>query len=83
MTPDRILGWSVEREGKHSHVIGAADVVVGTSSPATVTVRFSLCGVADSGSQALTPNRSPCARCLDISFRLAQRGMLPDMAGAR
>ena len=80
MTPEKVLGWSVEGPGKRSHLIGTADVVVGTSSPATVTVSFSLCGTTGHGTEIQeVPSQVPCARCMGVAFRLARKDRLPDM----
>jgi hypothetical protein len=81
MKPDRILGWSVEKDaGRRSHVIGVADIVVGTTRPAIVTVSFSLCGTrGHGGSFDIEPSRTPCSRCLSVAFGLARNGELPAM----
>jgi hypothetical protein len=80
--PTTILGWSIENPGRRSHVIGTTDIVVGTRSPATVTVASSLCGTRNGGSVQAEPNQVPCARCLDIAFKLARTDDLPDMVHA-
>jgi hypothetical protein len=82
--PDTILGWSIENPGRRSHVIGATDIVVGTRSPATVTVASSLCGTrGHGGSVQAEPNQVPCSRCLSVAYRLARKGELLDMESAR
>ncbi len=78
MRAERILGWSVEAGGRKSHLVGESDFVVGTSRPAIVTVRSSLCGTA--GHSALLdpePNNVMCSRCLGVAFAMAKDGTLP------
>lgn len=80
MTPDTILGWSIENPGRRSHVIGTADITVGTSRPAVVTIASSLCGTTGhGGSVQAEPNQTPCARCIGVAFKLARKNKLPDM----
>lgn len=80
MVPDHILGWSIENPGRRSHLIGTADITVGTRRPAVVAVASSLCGTpGHGGSVQATPNQTPCARCMGVAFKLAKRDKLPDM----
>lgn len=70
----------IENPGRKSHLIGTADIVVGTSSPAVVTVASSLCGTkGHGGSVQREPNTYPCARCMGVAFKLAKQNRLPDM----
>jgi len=84
MRPDTILGWSIENPGRRSHIIGTANITVGTTRPAVVTVASSLCGQSGhGGSVQKEPNQTPCARCLGVAFALAKRDALPDMVLSR
>ncbi len=81
MTPDTILGWTIENPNKRSHLIGSTDVVVGTRSAATVTVSYSLCGTrGHGGSVQREPNQIACARCLGAAFKLARKDKLPSIS---
>jgi hypothetical protein len=80
MTPDKILGWSIENPGRRSHLVGTTEIVVGTTRPGTVIVASSLCGTSGhGGSVQAQPNETPCARCMGVAFRLAKHNKLPDM----
>lgn len=80
MTPDTLLGWSIENPGKRSHLIGSTDIVVGTRSPGMVTVAYSLCGTkGHGGSVQKEPNQIACSRCLGVAFKLARTDELPNI----
>lgn len=80
MTPDAILGWSQDADGRRSHVIGATDIVVGSTRLGVVRVVSSLCGQRGHSTHVSDhPNQIPCARCLNRAWYLTVLGVLPDM----